>query len=208
MLDYHQGAGMLRRASAQGFTLIEMMIAIVVFSILLALAARSYSVWIANSQIRTAAETLAEGLSAARNEAIKRNHQVGFRLMTDLSSGCSASESGTSWVASVDDPSSKCNVAISDALEPFIVAKKSAAEGTAKVTIEALDSSGSSANTIIFNGVGRVLLTGQTPIARIDITSSALPDAQVRKLRIVLSTGGMIRTCDPRISDTTDTRIC
>ena len=199
---------MLTHRSTKGFTLVEMMIAMVVMAILLALAARSYSVWIANSQIRTAAETLAEGLSAARNEAIKRNHQVGFRLMTDLSSGCSASESGTCWVASVGDPSSKCDVAISDALEPRIVAKKSAAEGTAKVTIEALDSSGSSANTIIFNGVGRVMLTGQTPIARIDIASSVLPDAQVRKLRIVLSTGGMIRMCDPRISDTTDTRIC
>ena len=199
---------MLTHRSAKGFTLVEMMIAMVVMAILLALAARSYSVWIANSQIRTAAETLAEGLSAARNEAIKRNHQVGFRLMTDLSSGCSASESGTCWVASVGDPSSKCDVAISDALAPFIVAKKSAAEGTAKVTIEALDSSGSSANTIIFNGVGRVMLTGQTPIARIDIASSVLPDAQVRKLRNVLSTGGMIRMCDPRISDPTDTRIC
>ena len=200
---------MLTHRSTKGFTLVEMMIAMVVMAILLALAARSYSVWIANSQIRTAAETLAEGLSAARNEAIKRNHQVGFRLMTDLSSGCSASESGTCWVASVGDPSSKCDVAISDALAPFIVAKKSAAEGTAKVTITALDSSGKiKANTIIFNGVGRVLLTDQTPIARIDIASSALPDAQARKLRIVLTTGGMIRMCDPRISDPTDTRIC
>ena len=145
----------------------------------------------------------------ARNEAIKRNRQVGFRLVSDLSSGCSASDSGTSWVASVDDPSSKCDVAISDALAPLIVAKKSAAEGTAKVTITALDSSGEiKANTIIFNGVGRVLLTDQTPMARIDIASSALPDEQVRTLRIVLSTGGMIRMCDPRVSDTTDTRIC
>ena len=194
--------------SSMGHTLIEMMIAIVIFSILLALVARSYGVWIANSQIRTAAETLTEGLSAARNEAIKRNHQVGFRLVTDLSLGCGVSASGTSWVASVDDPTSKCDVAVSDAHEPFIVAKKSAAEGTAKVTIEALDSSGASANTIIFNGVGRVLLTDQAPIARIDIASSALPDDQVRKLRIVLTTGGMIRMCDPRISDPTDTRIC
>ena len=199
---------MLTHRFAKGHTLIEMMIAIVILSILLVLAARSYGVWIANSRIRTAAETLAEGLSAARNEAIKRNRQVGFRLMTDLSSGCSASDSGTSWVASVDDPTSKCDVAISDALAPFIVAKKSAAEGTAKVTIDALDSSGSSANTIIFNGVGRVLLTDQTPIARIDIASSALSDEQTRKLRIVLTTGGMIRMCDPRISDITDTRIC
>ena len=40
MLDYHQGAEMLTHRSAKGLTLIEMMIAIVIFSILLALAAR------------------------------------------------------------------------------------------------------------------------------------------------------------------------
>ena len=200
---------MLRRASAQGFTLVEMIIAMVVMAILLALAARSYSVWMANSQIRTAADTLAEGLSVARNEAIKRNQQVGFWLMSNLSSGCRVSDTGTSWVASLDNPSSKCNVAISDTLEPFIVAKKSAAEGTSRVTIKALDSSGKQkANTIIFNGVGRVLLTDQTPIARIDIASSVLPDEQVRVLRIVLSTGGMIRTCDPSITTSGDTRKC
>ena len=64
---------MLTRAFSKGFTLIEMLIVLVIVGVLLGLAAQNYRVWIANSQIRTAAETLAEGLSAARNEAIKRN---------------------------------------------------------------------------------------------------------------------------------------
>ena len=184
------------------------MIAIVILCILLVLCARSYGVWIANSRIRTAAETLAAGLSAARNEAIKRNRSVGFHLVTDLSSACGVSGSGTSWVASIDDPARKCDVAVAAAVEPFIVAKKSAAEGTDKVTISALDANGSAANSIVFNGVGRVLLTGQSPIAQIDIASSVLASDQAREMRIVLTTGGMIRMCDPSISDTTDTRIC
>ena len=192
----------------KGNTLIEMMIAIVILCILLMFAARSYSVWIANSRIRTAAETLAAGLSVARNEAIKRNRQVAFRLVSDLSSGCGVSGSGTSWVASIDDPTSKCDVAVSDAHEPFIVAKKSAAEGAANITINALDASGAAANTIVFNGVGRVLLTGPSPIAQIDIASSVLSREQAREIRVVLTTGGMIRMCDPSISDPTDSRIC
>ena len=199
---------MLIPESSKGNTLIEMMIAIVILCILLVLTARSYGVWIANSRIRTAAETLAAGLSAARNEAIKRNRSVGFYLVTDLSSACGVAGSGTSWVASIDDPTRKCDVAVAAAIEPFIVAKKSAAEGTDKVTVSAVDANGSAGGSIIFNGVGRVLLSGQSPIAQIDIASSALASDQAREMRIVLTTGGMIRMCDPSISDTTDTRIC
>ena len=208
MLGQHQGADVLIPESSKGNTLIEMMIAIVILCILLVLTARSYGVWIANSRIRTAAETLAAGLSAARNEAIKRNRSVGFYLVTDLSSDCTVSGSGTSWVASIDDPTRKCDVAVAAALAPFIVAKKSAAEGTDKVSISALDASGAAASTIIFNGVGRVLLTGSSPIAQIDIASSVLASDQAREMRIVLTTGGMIRMCDPSISNATDTRIC
>jgi type IV fimbrial biogenesis protein FimT len=208
MLGQHQGANVLIPESSKGNTLIEMMIAIVILCILLVLTVRSYGVWIANSRIRTAAETLAAGLSAARNEAIKRNRSVGFYLVTDLSSDCGVSGSGTSWVASIDDPAKKCDAAVAAALAPFIVAKKSAAEGTDKVTISALDASGAAASSIIFNGVGRVLLAGPSPIAKIDIASSALASDQAREMRIVLTTGGMIRMCDPSISDTTDTRIC
>ena len=208
MLGQHQGADVLIPESSKGNTLIEMMIAIVILCILLVLTARSYGVWIANSRIRTAAETLAAGLSAARNEAIKRNRSVGFYLVTDLSSDCTVSGSGTSWVASIDDPTRKCDVAVAAALAPFIVAKKSAAEGTDKVSISALDASGAAASTIIFNGVGRVLLTGSSPIAQIDIASAVLASDQAREMRIVLTTGGMIRMCDPSISNATDTRIC
>ena len=208
MLGQHPGADVLIPESSKGNTLIEMMIAIVILCILLVLTARSYGVWIANSRIRTAAETLAAGLSAARNEAIKRNRSVGFYLVTDLSSDCTVSGSGTSWVASIDDPTRKCDVAVAAALAPFIVAKKSAAESTDKVTISALDASGAAASTIIFNGVGRVLLTGPSPIAQIDIASSVLASDQAREMRIVLTTGGMIRMCDPSISNATDTRIC
>ena len=208
MLGQHQGTNVLIPESSKGNTLIEMMIAIVILCILLVLSARSYGVWIANSRIRTAAETLAAGLSAARNEAIKRNRPVGFYLVTDLSSDCTVSASGASWVASIDDPTKKCDVAVAAALVPFIVAKKSAAEGADRVTISALGASGSAASSIVFNGVGRVLLTGPSPIAQIDIASSVLASDQAREMRIVLTTGGMIRMCDPSISNATDTRIC
>jgi type IV fimbrial biogenesis protein FimT len=194
---------------ARGFTLIEMVVVVAILGILVGLGASSYSAWIANSRIRTAAETLASGLSAARNEAIKRNRLVRFHLVSDLGAGCTLSSSGTSWVVSLNDPTAQCNIDISDTTAPFIVAKKSAAEQASGVTITALNGGGAPADTIVFNGLGRVMVTGNNPIARIDIDSSAIAAAQTRELRIELTTpGGLIRMCDPSIATLGDTRRC
>jgi hypothetical protein len=53
------------------------------------------------------------------------------------------------------------------------------------------------------------VLSGSTPMALIDIDSSAVSADQTRELRIILTLGGMIRMCDPdpKIPDT-DTRKC
>jgi type IV fimbrial biogenesis protein FimT len=196
---------------ARGFTLIEMVVVVAILGILVGLGANSYTAWVANSRIRTAAETLASGLSAARNEAIKRNRLVRFHLVSDLGAGCTLSSSGTSWVASVNDPTvtagEQCDIPISDTTPPFIVAKKSAAEQASLVTIAALNGGGAPADTIVFNGLGRVA-SRNTAIAQIAVDSSAVVAAETRELRIELTDGGLIRICDPdpvitaRIGDT------
>lgn len=185
---------MLRRAV--GHTLIEMAVVLAIAAILLSLAARNYREWIANSQIRTATETLVEGLSAARNEAIRRNQRIDFRLMSDLSDECKAAADGASWVVSVSDPAGKCDKEISESVEPQIVAKKAASERTATVSIAATSADGSAASSVSFNGVGRVITVGK-PITRIDVDSLVLGGDQARDLRVVVSSGGLIRMCDP-----------
>lgn len=196
----------LTPASPRGQTLIEVMIVLVILGILMAMAAQSYHVWIANSQIRTAAETLVEGLSAARNSAIQMNRSIRFGLVSTLSSECEVSSTGTSWVASVEDPSGKCDADISETVAPIIIAKKSAGESTSTVTIAALDVNGAEASTLAFNGLGRVVSAGA--IAQIDIDSSALSAEQSRELRIIVTMGGMIRMCDPSVTEATDPRAC
>jgi type IV fimbrial biogenesis protein FimT len=196
-----------------------MVVVVAILGILVGLGASNYGVWIANSRIRTAAETLASGLSTARNEAIKRNRLVRFHLVSDLGAGCALSPSGTSWVVSLNDPTvtagQKCDIrVISDTddnnplLEPFIFAKKSGAEQTSGVTIAAVNGASVAADTVAFNGLGRVVVTGSNPIAQIDIDSSAIASAETRELRIVITPGGLIRMCDPSITTTGDTRKC
>jgi type IV fimbrial biogenesis protein FimT len=196
---------------ARGFTLIEMVVVVAILGILVGLGASNYGTWIANSRIRTAAETLASGLSTARNEAIKRNRLVRFHLVSDLAAGCALSPSGTSWVVSLNDPTvtagEQCDIDISDTTAPFIVAKKSAAEQASQVTITALNTALGPADTVVFNGLGRVA-SRNTAIAQIAIDSTALAGAQTRELRIELTDGGLIRMCDPSIATLGDTRRC
>lgn len=188
---------MTTSAGLRGHTLIEMAVVIAIAGILLGYAAHNYREWIANSQIRTAAETLVEGLSAARNEAIRLNRKVGFYLVSDLSDSCNLSDTGTSWVVSVDVPTGKCDQDASEDKAPQIVAKRAGSERTATVSILSFASydGSSKADSVSFDGVGRVVRVSPS-IARIDVGSAVLGD-KARDLRIVVSPGGMIRMCDP-----------
>ena len=70
------------RARAAGFTLIELMIGLAIAGLLLVLAMPSYSVWIADGQIRNAAESIASGMRYAQSQAVARNSAVAFILTT------------------------------------------------------------------------------------------------------------------------------
>lgn len=81
LLDNQEGGRVLRpRFAQQGVTLIELVIGLIITGILLALAIPSYKDWIQSSQIRTAAESIQNGLQLARAEAVSRNSPVTFTL--------------------------------------------------------------------------------------------------------------------------------
>ena len=72
---------MLNKPSYQrGFSLIELMIAVAILAILLTAVLPSFKAWIQNAKIRTATESLKNGLQLARVEAIRQNQGVFFSL--------------------------------------------------------------------------------------------------------------------------------
>lgn len=195
-----------------GVSLIELMIAITIAALLMMIGLPSMVTWLNNSQIRTAGETMLAGLTLARVEAVKRNQIVRFQLVSDLTSGCTLSSSGTSWVVSLADPSAACNAAPSDTAAPQIIQAKSGGEGTNHVAVTA-----TGAATVYFNGLGRVTSPGGAAnITRILITNPGAGTCQyvdptngtMRCLRIDISAGGEIKMCDPAVTDVTDPRIC
>ena len=170
--------------SCAGFTLIELMVAIAVLAILLFVALPNFSVWMQNTQIRTAGEAVLNGMQLARAEAIRRNTAV--QLQMNVSSGWTARVMGTGEV----------------------IQSRLAGEGSAAalVTIAPAD-----ATKITFNGFGSLMTPnpddGTPSITEIKIDSPSIAAADSRELCILVRAGGNIRLCDPQVA-VTDTRSC
>jgi len=188
-----------------GFTLIEVMITLAVLSLLLMVGLPGMATWLQNTQIRASAEATQAGLHVARAEALRRNAPVRFQLVDTLAAGCALSNTGTSWVVSLADPTGACDAVESDAAAPQILQKRSGAEGSPNATVNA--TGGSSA---VFNGLGRV--SGAGAITQIDVRNPAggncQPAGPMRCLRLLVTNGGQVRMCDPAVMDNTDPRFC
>ena len=73
-----------RCALERGFSLVELMVTVAVLSLLMTLAVPSFNEWIQNGRIRTAAESIQNGLQVARAEAVRRNARVEFALVSTV----------------------------------------------------------------------------------------------------------------------------
>jgi type IV fimbrial biogenesis protein FimT len=82
------------RDRSRGFTLIELLVVLAIVGISMTLAAPSFSQMIANYRVRGAAESVLNGLSYARTEALRRNSPVRFSL-----------DAGVGWTVSQVSPS-------------------------------------------------------------------------------------------------------
>lgn len=202
---------MLNKRRVTGFTVIELVVALVVFASLLAVGLPMFSTWTQNSQVRTAAAAIQNGLQLAKAEAVRRNAQIRFQLTDRLDNNCAISTAGNNWVISFDDPTSACGNAllneafpVSDTTNnpaPRIIQTKPAAEGGGRVLVDA------DRAVAIFNGFGRL---APVPPATAAQALSIDVDAQggdgdcatagtAKCLRIVVTIGGQIRTCDPTL---------
>jgi len=198
----------LSRAAAHGgFTLVETMIAIVVMAIVVALGMPAYREWIQNTQIRTAAESALAGIQLARAEALKRNTNVSFQLMTSMTATCARSTTGKNWIVSVKDATGLCNVTNPATDPPLLIQAKPSGEGTKNVALSA------SQSAITFSGLGQVT-PAPTGTITLDITNPSVggncvvSGGKMRCLQIRVDSSGQIRMCDPAVSATNDPRKC
>ena len=196
----------------RGFTLIELMVTIAVIALILLTAMPSVASWLDNTRIRNVADSLHSGLQIARAEAVRRNQSVSFWLVglnnpEALANDCTLSSNSGAWVVSVNSPAGHCADAPSVKLSPMLVTGRALGDGTASVSVAAVQADGaSSAEAVTFDGFGRV--TNTDAIGRIDVTGTS---SNVN-LRLTVSSVGMVRVCrprpDPDVTDKNDPRYC
>jgi type IV fimbrial biogenesis protein FimT len=191
----------------RGFTLVELVVTLAVLALILAVAAPTVGSWLGNARIRNVADTLQNGLQIARGEAVRRNQNMSFWLVSlndpgVLSNDCTLSGSSGSWVVSVNSPIGHCADPPSTTSSPMLVTALAVGDAGGNVTVAAVQSDNTAATTVTFDGFGRV--TNTDSIRQIDVTGT--PTSV--NLRLVVSSAGLVRMCDPRVTASTDPRKC
>jgi type IV fimbrial biogenesis protein FimT len=165
----------------KGFTLIELMIALVIVALLALLAAPMYGEMIANTEVRNAAENILTGLRTAQGEAVKQNSPTKFIL-----------DGTTGWQILVTDPDTYDFDATPWREYKF-------AEGAKRASVTPTPVA---ATEVVFNGLGQILHQ-DTAISRVDITTSAI--SSPHPLRILIGTKDVaagMKMCDPNYANT------
>jgi type IV fimbrial biogenesis protein FimT len=178
---------MTARPRRRGFTLIELLVGLAVIALLLMFGVPSFTTFLRNSEIRSTAESLVNGLRAASTEAANRNARVAFTL---------AGSGDAGWTINVvKDPATK------ELEQPPIQAysRKEAGANT-KVTLTP-----GNKLQVTFTGLGRVenQCTPDDHLQQIDIES--VVSGEARPLRIIIDDPNPtdpakprgLRLCDP-----------
>ena len=183
MLGRTQGRVLLMFARAPpGSTLIELMIGLAIAGLLLVLAMPSYSVWIADGQIRNAAESIASGMRYAQSQAVARNSAVAFILTP-----------ATGWSARLE-------------IDASILQSGGLRRGSAQTTQTPVPAA---ATTVTFSSLGGIVANADASatLTEVDVTS-ATGVAGARNLNVLVGGGASgvvgqgtktgIKICDPK----------
>jgi type IV fimbrial biogenesis protein FimT len=172
---------MMRRAPA-GFTMIELMITVTLLGVLAVMAVPMYGAFVANTQIRTATESMLAGLRLAQTEAVRRNGTVEFVL-----------DEATGWQVNVVDPG------------PVVtnVTGVDFKAGAPSANVQPVGVP----RRVTFNGLGRIratnLFDNSAPLTEVNVSSKNYSGA--RALRLVVGLPGSttgIKVCDPALAAT------
>ena len=201
----------------RGFTLVELLVVLAVIAVLAFAVTPSINDWLRNARLRNQAESIQAGIQQARNEAVRLNTNVTLWLVNlptpgviDNSCALSDGSNTNGWVISMDNPAGQCAAAKSLTAAPRVMAK-AASPGAATVSVSSSNAGTEDpANSITFNGLGRVVTSATTPARNMNRVNVALIDEgeNDRPLQLDIDASGAVRRCDLSVSNQSDPRAC
>lgn len=186
-----EGAGRV----APGFTLIELVVTLTLLGILLMAGLPSFTAWVRNSQVRTVAEALQNGLRTAQAEAVRRNQQVVMSFTNDANPQLDPRTviGGKNW--SLQTVKSDF---VRDGEVEFI------RSGVLADVASGVSISGPATGAVCFSSNGRLVLnprpTSAPSTAACEAAAVAFRIDQAnadRPLQVNVALGGQVRMCDP-----------
>lgn len=161
-----------------GFTLIELMTAVLILAILGTIAVPSFRSFTINTRIGTAASDLATAMAFARSEAIRRSSRVGICASTDQASCSGDTAWATGWIV-FDDVNGNGSADANELLRVW-----QPAEGGVTVTANVANA--------IYTGMGMAAVPGGAASASFLTTHANCRGGNAR--RTTLSLSGSLQT--------------
>jgi type IV fimbrial biogenesis protein FimT len=177
-----------------GFSLVELMVAIVIFSIALSLGVSSYRAWVQNTQIRTAAQSLLSGIQRARAEAVRLNANVYFVM--ESKGYFNLAGNGSGWTVASGVPVVHAN----GVADPAYIDQRSSSEGSNNVLVAIQPAD---AKMLTFSGLGTLTTnTDGPPITQITVQTSQTLTSDTRNVRVTVSSTGAaaLSACNPNLA--------
>jgi type IV fimbrial biogenesis protein FimT len=170
-------------------TLIELLIAMTILAIVIAIALPGMQHWLKNARIRTTAEEMLAGIQLARSEAVRGNCTANFVL-------------GVSGAWAVN----RGNTCPDGAA---LVQSRAAVTAVGEVT---LTPTPGGATTVTFNALGQRAANADGSAVMtnllVDLPTTIISAADSRELQINIALNGQIRLCDPAVVNSADSRYC
>jgi type IV fimbrial biogenesis protein FimT len=199
----------------RGFTLIEMMVAIVVMGVLMAIAIPNMSAWLMATRARSAGEFYKEGFTLARREAVSHNSASRINFTVNPTTG------QMDWQVDICFPTSTTPCDTVNGSWSTVVAaaggyplgaagfrsvfRAASALPTTDVLTPSILPQG--ANAIYYKALGWVDTTIQPRVTQLRLDPSTAFAHDVPVSAVTVSLAGMPSQCDPT-KDAGDSRAC